>query len=200
MRMSYFGDSFDIVKQSLLRWLGEFGEWSVHPMFTEKVSPPEVDAFRRFLGAKIISTEVLKPDTNRHAYFACASSCGNLFLDPDTGLRMQPIGRIPRTDYLFEEELLRIAQPRPNSLTLVFDQSLPRGSEKYHLAHKLRRLSQRGLFGFAYCSHASFVVVGHSASPVKDALVEIIARSRLPVERFLDNSSHDERTVIPSNP
>jgi len=46
MRMRYFGDSYDIVKQSLLRWLRPLGEWSVHPMFTEPVSPGKVALFR----------------------------------------------------------------------------------------------------------------------------------------------------------
>jgi len=41
MRMRYFGDSYDIVKQSLLRWLQSFGPWSVLPMFTEPVSDEE---------------------------------------------------------------------------------------------------------------------------------------------------------------
>jgi hypothetical protein len=86
MRMRYFGDSHDIVKQSLLRWLRPFGEWSVHPMFTEPVSASDVSVFERFLGAKVISTDVLTNNTDRSAYFSGACSCGNLFLDPDTGI------------------------------------------------------------------------------------------------------------------
>ena len=38
MRMDIFGDSYHNVKKSLLRWLKRFGDWSVHPMFTEKGS------------------------------------------------------------------------------------------------------------------------------------------------------------------
>src|SRR5712671_2961007 len=89
MRIHYFGDSYDIVKQSLLRWLSTFGEWSVHPMFTEMVSRTDVAAFELLLNAKIVSTEVLTRETDRSAYFARATSCGHLFLDPDTGLRMR---------------------------------------------------------------------------------------------------------------
>jgi hypothetical protein len=36
--MRYFGDSYDIVKQSLIRWLADFGQWSAHPMFPEGVA------------------------------------------------------------------------------------------------------------------------------------------------------------------
>jgi hypothetical protein len=50
MRMSYFGDSYDSVKQSLLRWLRPFGEWSIHPMFTEGVSAANVSGFEQFIG------------------------------------------------------------------------------------------------------------------------------------------------------
>jgi len=55
MRMSYFGDSYDVVKQSLLHWLQYFGQWSVHPMFTQPVSDKNISAFERFIGAKLIS-------------------------------------------------------------------------------------------------------------------------------------------------
>ena len=52
MRMRYFGDSYDIVKQSLLRWLRTLGDWSAHPMFTEAVSDADVAAFETLLGAE----------------------------------------------------------------------------------------------------------------------------------------------------
>lgn len=39
MKLQYFGDSYDIVKKSLICWLSEFGPWVTHPMFTEDVSP-----------------------------------------------------------------------------------------------------------------------------------------------------------------
>ena len=90
MRMKYLGDSYDIVKQSLLLWLKSLGEWSVHPMFTESVGKAGIMEFEAILGAKVISTDVLTLASDRSAYFSCARSCGNLFLDPDTGLRMHP--------------------------------------------------------------------------------------------------------------
>ena len=58
MRMRYFGDSYDIVKQSLLRWLRPLGEWSVHPMFTEPVSSADVSAYETLLSANVVSTPV----------------------------------------------------------------------------------------------------------------------------------------------
>ena len=39
MKLQFFGASYDIVKKSLIVWLGEFGPWAAHPMFTETVNP-----------------------------------------------------------------------------------------------------------------------------------------------------------------
>ena len=132
MRMRYFGDSYDIVKQSLLRWLRGFGERSAHPMFTQPVSDADVAAFEKLLAVKVVSRNVLTVDTNRTAYLAPASSCGHLFLDPDTGLRMRPTRGVRAPEYLFANELVRLADARPASLTVVFDQSVRRGSEPLH--------------------------------------------------------------------
>jgi hypothetical protein len=185
MRMSYFGDSYDIVKQSLFRWLQPFGQWSVHPMFTQPVSDANVSAFERFLGATLISTEVLSKDTDRGAYFSCACSCGNLFLDPDTGIRLKDTRGVRAHEYLFASELLRITRTRPGHLTVVFDQSIGRGSEQMHLETKLRHLLQNQLFGFGYRSHACFVILGRDNALVQSARNHIIEDSNLPESRFV---------------
>jgi hypothetical protein len=185
MRMRFFGDSYDIVKQSLLRWLHGFGEWSVHPMFTEVAPADKVSVFESFLDAHVVSTETLTLNTDRLAYFERASSCGHLFLDPDTGLRMLPTRGVRAPEYLFASEVLRLSERRPNSLTLVFDQSVGRGSEQLHLENKLRGLREHGVFGTAYLSHACFVLVGRDRALVERARAQVIAQSRLPEDRFL---------------
>lgn len=129
MRMQHFGDSYDIVKKSLLYWLRTFGEWSVHPIFSETVSHADAVAFEKFLGATIISTEELTLTEDRSAYFSSALSCGNLFLDPDKGLCMSSKHKEPQK-YLFASELIWLTKQRPTSLTIVFDQSVRRGSER----------------------------------------------------------------------
>jgi len=138
MRMSYFGDSHDLVKQSLLGWLRPFGEWSVHPMFTEPVSASDVSVFEQFLGSKVVSTDVLTNKTDRSAYFSCACSCGNLFLDPDTGMRQRDTRGIRATEYLFAGDLARIVEQRTAHLTVSFDRSVGRGSEQKHLQVRAR--------------------------------------------------------------
>jgi hypothetical protein len=185
MRMRYFGDSYDVVKQSLLRWLQNFGDWSAHPMFTEAVSDSDVVAFESLLAAKVVSREILTLDTKRPAYFAPALSCRHLFIDPDTGLRMRPTRGVRAPEYLFASELIRLSAERTASLTVVFDQSVGRGSEQLHLERKLRELRHHEVFGFAYVSHACFLVVGKDRTLVERARSRIIAESCLPASRFL---------------
>ncbi len=184
MHLKHFGDSYDIVKQSLLGWLRPFGDWWVHPMFTGDVRLEDVEAFERFLGATVVSKEFLKSDTDRAGYFSCAVSCHNLFLDPTTGLRLEPTGR-KAPNYLFANELVEIAKRRPTALTLVFDQSLPRGSERAALKRKLEELLEQDIATFAYCSHACFIVAGPDAELVDRAYHLVHAESKLPEDRFL---------------
>jgi hypothetical protein len=184
--MKYFGDSYDIVKLSLIGWLRHFGEWSVHPMLTEKAAPKDIQAFERFLGVSVISTQVLTATTNRESYFlSCVTHTGNLFLDPDTGLRLKFTNGIRAPEYLFSAELVHITSSRPKALTLVFDQSLPRGKEREALEHKLKNLLAHGVHCFAYVSHACFVVAGHDRALIESALNHVISESKLPINRFI---------------
>ncbi len=100
MKFKYFGDSYDVVKKSLIAWLCEFGGWYAHPMFTEPVTPDQSALFARFLDAKLVSAEELTPRTDRAAYFSSCLSAGNLFLDPDTGIHL-----VPRRDSNLPPEL-----------------------------------------------------------------------------------------------
>ncbi len=185
MRMQYFGDSYDVVKQSLLRWLRPFDGWSVHPMFTEPVSSERTTAFANFLGTEVVSTEVLTPATDRSSYFSCAQFCKNLFLDPDTGLRLQRTPLERSSAYIFASELMELVEMRPDALTLVFDRSLRRGFERPQAEEKLRYLRDHGVFAFAYVSHACFVVVGRDQGLVARASQRLIGESKLPEERLL---------------
>lgn len=184
MRMKYFGDSYDIVKQSLIGWLKDFGNWSVHPMLTEGADETEIAAFESFLEARVISREILTKNTNRDLYLSCGACCGNLFLDPDTGLRSQSQAR-RSPEYLFVEELVRLSEKRPRALTLVFDQSLTRGKERDGMKNKLRSLRAEGVHAFAYVSHACFILGGHDESLVQRAFGEVVAKSRLPAHRLI---------------
>ena len=186
MHPRFLGDSFDIVKQSLLRWLAACAPWSAHPMFTEPVTTEDVRAYSRLVGAKVISQEVLADRTDRVAYFAPARRCTtHLFLDPDTGLRMRKTSGQAASSYLFGEELLQIAETRPQLLTLVFDQSIARGRERQQLESKLSALAAHALYGIAYVSHACFFLVGKKGALIKRAFETLKKESGLPESRFL---------------
>lgn len=189
MRPKYLGDSYDIVKQRLLRWLSVFGTWKAYPMFTESVTSEDATVFSALLGIPLLSTDVLHVETNRQAYFAAARSCqSHLFLDPDTGLRLKPTKGKDHPSYLFGPEALAMVSERPKSLTLVFDQSLPRGREREHLAKKIAFFEEHGVFSLAYVSHACFILMSSQDELIDKAWKVIQDESRLPAARFIRNA------------
>jgi len=193
MNPKYLGDSYDIVKQSLLRWLGTVGTWSTHPMFTEPVSREQADTFSRLLGTPLLYRDTLTQVTDRDTYLAPArQSSDHVFLDPDTGIRSKPTRGKKAPRYLFGTELVSIANARPEKLTLVFDQALGRGEERIQLQTKLNDLAQQGVLGIAYVSHACFVLVGRNRNLVQSAFEMLKKESRLPGSRFLSWNSQNQ--------
>ena len=132
-----------------------------------------------------MSREVLTPAPDRSSYFACAEPCGNLLLDPDTGVRLQSVrpGKAPA--YVFAPELISLVKWRPDALTLVFDQSFSYGAGRLEVAEKLRHLHCHEVFGFAYVSHACFLVVGQDQALVDRTSRQLTSESKLPGERLL---------------
>ena len=190
MKLKYLGDSYDIVKHSLLRWLSAVGPWSAHPMFTETVSEAEAAAFSALIGVPLVSTNVLEADADRATYFAEARTCErHLFLDPDTGLRLKVTrnGRAPA--YVFGPELVGVAQSRPERLTLVFDQCLARGREREGLSEKLTFLSANSVHGLAYTSHACFLLLSCNRALLWRARRGLENDAHLPATRFLGQDS-----------
>jgi len=198
MNPRFLGDSYDIVKQSLLRWLASMGPWATHPMFTEPATPEQADAFAQLLGTPLLSREVLTRGVDRGAYMAPAREChDHVFLDPDTGIRLGPTRGKKTPQYVFGGELVAIASARPARLTLVFDQSLARGAEperQQQLKDKLSRLETMGVHGVAYFSHACFVLVGKDRSLVKEAFETLNKDSHLPGSRFLESAPQNKAT------
>ncbi|MCI0624488.1 MAG: hypothetical protein L0387_23050 [Acidobacteria bacterium] len=189
MKRQFFGDSYDIVKRAFLDHLKPLGEWVVNPMFTDAVSEEEASNFSDFLGAVLLTNDVFTGKTNRSEYFASSHECGHLFLDPDTGLRIMATQSAKSPSYLFAAELVSISKARPNSLTLVFDQSLARGNERRQVQEKLTHLSQEGLHSLAYVSHACFILVGIDTSLMDKAQQAILQKSRLLANRLIKSGT-----------
>ena len=195
MDLKHFGDSYDIIKKSLLQWLAEFGPWKAQPMFTDMPKDTEAVAvsknFEGFLAVPIVSNCELTPDSDRNHYFDCCGDCRSLFLDPTTGIALpdQPVTRSRLPKYILAKEL-EILTHGCTGLTLTFDQSLPRGREQPQVQKKLRHFKGRGLHGFSYFSHTSFLLLGKNAALVNKARSQLLAKSGLPDWRILrsDNS------------
>jgi len=193
MNLKFLGDSYDIVKRSLLKWLEPVGTWATHPMFTESVSREQADTFSRLLGTRLLSHDVLTQTTDRDAYLAPArDSSDHVFLDPDTGIRPKPTGGMRAPRYLFGTELVLIANARPERLTLVFDQALGRGDEPSQLQTKLDDFAQQGVLGIAYVSHACFVLVGKDRTLLESAFEMLKKESSLPENRFLSWNAQNQ--------
>lgn len=184
MHLRHFGDSFDIVKQAILRWFAEFGEWAVHPMLTDVPSAEELSQFGRFLGARIVTRELLTPETNRIAYFEPCNTEGNLLLDPTTGIQSGSISARRLPEYLLARELEQLVKVRPGRLTVAFDQSLPRGRERQAIEGKLSRFASSGVLAFAYVSHACFVIAANEKPLLERAYRTFLQGSSLPSARL----------------
>jgi len=145
----------------------------------------EAAAFSGFLSIPLVSTEVLRRDSDRQSYLAACGNCRSVFLDPDTGVRLTGLSGRRSPEFVFADEIVAIASARPQGLVLTFDQSLPRGSEEKSIRQKLAAFADRELHGFAYVSHASFMVVGQSESVVREARAELARQSNLPARRIV---------------
>jgi len=190
MNPKHFGDTYDIVKQSLLRYLAPLGPWYAHPMFTGAFDVAQGKAFEALLGVSLVSTEVLTPRTDRGSYFSTARACpGHLFLDPDIGVWIKSTRGKKAPAHLFAAELVEVARRSPRLLTMVFDQALPRGGEATSLGLKLEWLASAGLHGFAYQSHVSFILVGCCASVVGQARGILESHGHLPQRRFVEGGN-----------
>lgn len=184
MKLQFFGDSYDIVKKSLIAWLSEFGPWVTHPMFTKVFKAQDAVAFSRMLGTSLLSEDVLTGLTNRQEYFSACYTAGNLFLDPDTGISLEPRRDKKSVNYVFGTELSEWCKGRPSSLTLIFDQSYSRGNRN-GIREKLDYFADRHIYGFAYNSHATFLVLSDASELITKARQKLLAASGLPESRIV---------------
>jgi len=189
MDLKHFGDSYDIVKKSLIAWLSDLGPWSAHPMFTHPVTGVEAQKFERFLGVRLLSRERIDSQSDRARYFNVCQISQHVFLDPTTGLKVSSVAASKAPYFLLAEDLIRLARSRPGYLTLTFDQSLSRGAEaKPQIRAKLAHFRAKGLHSFAYVSHASFIAFGCRRTQVDRAYRMVLKKSGLPSRCFVRSS------------
>ena len=188
MRMKFFGDSFDIVKKQMLAWLGTGGRWAVQPMFTEQVVGDDAQAFARFLGAQLLNSGVFTRNVDRGSFLGTGDRPWNVFFDPDTGIAKSAKSanflRSPQS-YLLIAELVQLAHERPEFLTLVFDKSVPRGSERKAEEEKLDAFRKEGVAGLAYIGQAPFVALSCNPNNIQVAARSLVTQSKLPQDRII---------------
>lgn len=185
MRMQFFGDSYDVVKRFLLHTVAPEAKWTALPMFTHEVTADDIAAFEAFLGVRVASPRVMMKSTDRATHLSALANHRHVFLDPDTGIKLKPSNGAKATKYVFGPELVSLCKQSRGRLLLVFDQSVPRGKERKAIAKKLAYFRERGLHGFAYLSHACFLVLSSSESQCCAARKRLLA-SHIPNARLVD--------------
>ncbi|GEM_PF-1029969 len=169
MKNAFIGDSYDIVKKFMIQSLAPDAKWVAFPMFSDEISPDRIKAFERFIDIQVISTNIITASTNRTKHLAASEHHRHIFIDPDTGIKLEPTNSVKRNKYVFGEELVRLCKQSPERLLLVFDQSVQRGKENQSIEKKLNYFQSHDLCAFAYVSHACFVVLSASNSVCRNA-------------------------------
>lgn len=190
MHPDKFGDSYDIVKKCFLTCLRSMGKWAVHPMFAEPVSQDFPLEFSQFLDVPLVTHDPVPSPVMRSRHFqktVTFQGYNHLFLDPDTGLTF-PGSSVSKL-HLGIEELVALTKRHPNALFMAFDMSFRRSKEQSReeqTAEKLSWLNAKGVYSFAYCSHANFVVVSSDEGTLVAAKRTLQSDSLIPLSRFLE--------------
>ena len=106
MNPSKFGDTYEMAKMCFLRWLAPDQPWAIHPMYFPKPGKPynaNFPAFyANFLGISCVEGNIVGRAELCNAVLGWT---GSLFLDPDTGLWLNPGNR----KHVGIQELITIA-------------------------------------------------------------------------------------------
>ena len=187
MNEGKFGDSYDIVKRSLIRWLSGLDEWAAHPMLTGGPENPSfLEEYSAFLGVRLPPAELLQVRFDSSRIMEWAEQCQDehLFLDPDTGI-MLPDGTATAS-HLKAADLVAIAKKRPGKLTLVFDQSIDRARDvREQVEEKLRFLLKADVHGITYESHVCFLLACTDQQVLVKAERKLTEKSRIPRHRLV---------------
>ena len=131
MHPKHHGDTYEMAKLCILRWLVADEQWLIHPMYFPANGEEPDQAFPRryadFLGVCLVRGDMHR---RRDLVDAVAGDPGHLFLDPDTGLKL---GNAKGPKHLNVNELVKIASSpsRTRKLVLVYDQSINFNHKKY---------------------------------------------------------------------
>ena len=190
MNPSKFGDTYEMAKMCFLRWLAPDQPWAIHPMYFPKPGKPYnanfLAFYANFLGISCVEGNIVGRAELCNAVLGWT---GSLFLDPDTGLWLNPGNR----KHVGIQELITIADSatRKRRLTLVYDQSINRddeyGTPREQISGKLNALREAHIHAAAYLSHIAFIWVSDDPRVVSAATRKALMASKLPPARFVDD-------------
>ena len=196
MKPKYFGESHDMAKQQIMKWLIPKEKWAAHPMwYHQRENPLLIHAFLERYEATLDVDIVENESPDRRAFLAAATACPrHLLLDPDTGLWTPARGGYPKKHVTIEEFLEIVTNTgRKDKLTLIYDQSYQRNDLDIwtQTVGKLLRLYRSGIHAVAYTAHAGsnvrFIWASKSNKLITQATRRMQEECRFPRWRFVDD-------------
>jgi hypothetical protein len=192
MKPKYLGDCLDFYKRWFLKEFFPNERLLGVPMLTESWNDDaQAQLYSALIGVDVVQREIIPNRRDRSDYFQALADGGiiarNVFLDPDTGLRVgcRPKGR--RFDeYLFDHELNHILQDS-DRVAVIYDHSIARGAEVEFAEQKLRALCAKNYSAFAYCAQVAMVVVSRSRNKISAIYHHATLLSHLPPHRIVSN-------------
>ncbi len=192
MHPSKFGDTYEMAKLCMLGWLAPDEEWLIHPMYFPAKSEAPDETFpcwyADFLGVRLVRGNIKQ---RPKLVDAVAANPGRLFLDPDTGLRLN---KAKLRQFVNVEEFIAIAHSpaRERKLVLVYDQSInfnhgEAGTPRQQVRRKLCRVHDANVHAVAYVSHIAFIWASTEPEIVSAATRRFLLGSRLPLWRLVDD-------------
>ena len=192
MHPSKFGDTYEMAKLCMLHWLAPDEEWLFHPMYFPPINEEWDETFAcryaDFLGVRLAHGNIKE---RSELVDAVAENPGHLFLDPDTGLRLDN-AKAPQHVNVNEFIAMAHSPTREHKLVLVYDQSIDRrynikGTPNQQLGDKLRRLHEADVHAAAYVSHIAFIWASTDPEIVSAAARRLVSASHLPDFRLVDD-------------
>jgi len=172
MKPTYLADSYDHVKRVLIE-ASSSPHWLAAMLLTVPMSKAQIDGYKTFLRVDAPRQFLSSPLPLERDHFFQAlreladNAKANILLDPCTGLKMNNRFRPKMREYLSLSEFVSLSVSS-DRLLLCFDQSLSRGLEGADRAAKLAALKSKGVSGFYFKSHVSFLCASCSVENVKN--------------------------------
>ena len=161
MHLRFLGDTYDLAKGRLLSILVPDGPWGIIPMFTDIWNQEQITLYEQLVGGTVLNPAQFLLGRGRQAYFDNVTNVGNVFVDPDTGARLE-VGGSNRVRYIFGHELIALMVPNSNSLVVSYDQSYANSTDQQRVTvmrAKIDWLVGQGAQGFGYLGQASFLIL-----------------------------------------